>query len=100
MAISATEVLVPRATGLSVTDDALSVDLDDGRTVVVPLGWFPRLAQAHASERENWRLIGGGRGIHWPDIEEDLSVESLIAGRRSAEAPASFKAWLGARGSK
>ena len=68
-----------RAHSVSVSDDALSVDLGDGRTITVPLAWFPRLAHGTPEERANWRLIGSGEGIHWPDLDEDISVESLLA---------------------
>ena len=61
-------------------DDALIVDLADGRTITVPLAWFPRLAHATPQERANWRLIGGGEGIHWPELDEDLSFRGLLAG--------------------
>jgi hypothetical protein len=76
------------------TEDTLSVDLSDGRTISVPLAWFPRLLHASPAERNNWRLIGKGQGVHWEDIDEDISVESLLAGRRSGESQASFKKWL------
>ncbi len=66
---------------VSVTEDALSVDLSDGRTIAVPLAWYPRLVHASAEERGNWRLIAGGDGIHWSDLDEDISVEGLLAGR-------------------
>jgi hypothetical protein len=69
------------AQSLSVTDDALVVDLTDGRTITVPLVWFPRLLHGTPDERTNWRLIGNGGGIHWPGLDEDISVESLLAGR-------------------
>lgn len=85
------------AQGLSVSDDALVVDLADGRTITAPLPWFPRLAHGTPAERANWRLIGGGEGIHWPDLDEDISVESLLAGRRSGETQESLRRWLAAR---
>ena len=74
MASSATDVRIPQAVGLAVSDDTLSVDLSDGRTIAVPLAWYPRLLHARVSERRNWRLIAGGDGIHWPDLDEDVSV--------------------------
>ncbi len=83
-----------RAETVTVTADALSVDLSDGRTISVPLEWFPRLVNATAEERKNWRLIGRGHGIHWVDIDEDISVEGLLAGRPSGESQMSFKKWL------
>lgn len=61
-------------------DDHFSVDLVDGRTITVPVGWFPRLAAATHAQRENWQLAGGGAGIHWPDVDEDISVEGLLRG--------------------
>jgi hypothetical protein len=82
---------------VTANDEALIVDLADGRTITVPLAWFPRLARGTAAERANWRLIGGGVGIHWPDLDEDISVESLLAGRRSGETQASLRRWLQAR---
>ncbi|HYY97265.1 MAG TPA: DUF2442 domain-containing protein [Pyrinomonadaceae bacterium] len=83
-----------RAQGVSVTDDTLSVDLSDGRTISVPLAWFPRLLHGTQRERDNWRFVAGGEGIHWPDLDEDVSVEGLLAGRRSGESQSSFKRWL------
>ena len=88
--------LVP-AQKVSVGDDALTVDLADGRTIIVPLAWYPRLLHASSAERANWRAIGRGEGIHWPDLDEDISVESLLAGRRSGEKPESFRRWLAGR---
>ena len=97
MSISATEFGTPRAVSVSVTDDTLSVELSDGRTLAVPSGWFPRLAHATPAERASWRLIGNGSGIHWPAIEEDLSVAGLIAGRPSQESSKSLNRWLASR---
>ena len=88
------------AQSLSVTDDALIVDLTDGRTITVPLIWFPRLSHGTPDERANWRLIGNGAGIHWPDLDEDISVESLLAGRRSSETQESLRRWLNTRASR
>ena len=85
------------AQGVTASDEALIVDLADGRTITVPLAWFPRLAHGTPAERANWRRIGGGIGIHWPDLDEDISVESLLAGRRSGETQASLRRWLQAR---
>ena len=79
------------------TKDALIVGLHDGRSISVPLGWFPRLAHGTPRERREWRLIGGGRGIHWPALDEDISVEHLLAGFASRESKASVKKWLAAR---
>ncbi len=85
------------AQNLTVSDDALTVDLADGRTITVPLAWFPRLAHGTPAERAKWRLIGVGEGIHWPDLDEDISVESLLAGRRSGETQQSLRRWLEGR---
>lgn len=97
MTISAVEIEVPNAENVSVTEDSLSVDLSDGRTISVPLAWFPRLLHATPEERKNWILIGKGQGIHWKDIDEDISVEGLLAGRPSGESQESFKKWLNQR---
>ena len=100
MSISANEIKIPNAERVMVTEDTLSVDLSDGRTISVPLAWFPRLLQSTPEERNNWRLIGRGRGIHWEDIDEDISVEGLLAGRPSGESQFSFKKWLDRRSSR
>lgn len=78
----------------TVTKGTLTVELSDGRTIAVPLAWYPRLVHASVRERGNWRLIGGGQGIHWPDLDEDVSVEGLLAGRPSGESQESFSRWL------
>lgn len=82
------------AQAVRVSADTLSVDLADGRTIAVPLEWFPRLANASPTERDHWRFIGQGEGIHWPDIDEDISVDNLLDGARSGESQQSFKRWL------
>ena len=87
----------PRAAAVSLTDDALTVDLSDGRTISVPLAWFPRLTYADVAERAHWELIGDGKGIHWPDLDEDIDVGGLLAGRPSGEGPKSFRRWLEAK---
>jgi hypothetical protein len=69
-----------RVADVKVTNDTLSVSLRDGRTISVPLAWYPRLLGATATQRKNWRIAGGGYGIHWPDIDEDLSTEGLLRG--------------------
>lgn len=94
MVTSVVEFAVPTAERVTVTDDALTVECSDGRTLSVPLAWFPRLLHATRKERGNWRLIGKGRGIHWSDIDEDISVEGLLAGKPSGESQASFAEWL------
>jgi hypothetical protein len=83
-----------RVVNVMVTDDTLSVDLEDGRTVSVPIGWYPRLAYGTPVERANFQISGAGCGIHWPDLDEDLGVEGLLLGRRSTESPTSFQRWL------
>jgi hypothetical protein len=88
---------MPFATRVKVTDDTLSVDLSDGRTILVPLAWYPRLSHATEKERKVWRLVAGGQGIHWRDIEEDISVANLLRGQPSGESQDSLKNWLGAR---
>ena len=90
----------PRAQRVVVTEDSVAADLTDGRTISAPLAWYPRLLHGTPEERENWRLIGSGEGIHWPDLDEDLSVDSLILGRPSGESPATFKRWLQTRKSR
>ena len=97
MNISGTELRAALARSVSVTEDALIADLADGRTITVPLAWFPRLAHGTPAERNNWRLIAGGEGIHWPELDEDISVESLLAGRRSGETQESLRRWLQGR---
>jgi hypothetical protein len=90
-------MLEGRVKGVLVTDDTLSVDLSDGRTISVTLAWYPRLMHATAAERDNWRTIGHGEGIHWPDIDEDISVGNLLEGKPSGESQTSFKRWLDQR---
>ena len=85
---------------VDVTNDTLSVELADGRTISVPLAWYPRLAHGTPGERGNWRLIGGGQEIHWPELDEDVSVENLLTGKASGESQASFKRWLARRPKK
>ena len=94
MSTSGIELGDVAAQSVSVSDDALVVDLADGRTITVPLAWFPRLAHGTPPERAKWRMIGSGEGIHWPDLDEDISVESLLAGRRSGETQESLRRWL------
>ena len=100
MNISAVEIEIPLAQSVAVTSDTLQVDLSDGRTISVPLAWYPRLAHATADERKRWRLIAQGRGIHWESIDEDISVAGLLAGRPSGESQSSFKLWLSSRSSR
>ena len=97
MNISVTEITLPTAENVQIGHDALNVELSDGRTIVVPLAWYPRLLHGSARERGKWRLIGRGQGIHWEDLDEDISVEGLLAGRASGESQASFRKWLTTR---
>jgi hypothetical protein len=97
MTTLAIELRMVSAQNVQVTDDALIVDLSDGRTLSVPLAWFPRLMHGTQQERNNWRLIGDGEGIHWPDLDEDISIENLILGKPSGESQKSFKRWLESR---
>ena len=97
MSTSAIEMEVPFAENVTVSDDTLRVDLSDGRSISVPLGWYPRLLRATPAERKRWRLIGRGLGIHWEDLDEDISIEGLLAGKPSGESQASFSKWLAKR---
>ena len=83
-----------KAMDVIVTEEALTVELEDARTVSVPLGWYPRLLFATPEERNNWCLIGGGSGIHWSDIDEDISIEGLLIGNPSGETQKSLERWL------
>jgi Protein of unknown function (DUF2442) len=91
---SVTELKAVLATSVQVDDVELSVDLSDGRTISAPLAWYPRLVHATQNERNQWRLIGKGKGIHWENLDEDISVENLILGNPSSESQVSFKRWL------
>ena len=82
---------------VSFSEDAMTVSLDDGRTISVPLAWYPRLLAGTPEERAKYELIGDGEGIHWPDLDEDISVEGILAGRRSAESASSLARWLSQR---
>ncbi len=90
----------PKAVQVTVTDEQLSVALEDGRTITVPLAWYPRLAHGTPAERRNVRLAGAGYGLHWPDLDEDISVEALLLGRRSSESAASLARWLEERAAR
>lgn len=79
---------------VNVTDDTLAVDLEDGRTVIVPIGWYPRLAYGTPAERANFKISGAGYGIHWPELDEDVGVEGLLLGKKSTESHTSFERWL------
>jgi Protein of unknown function (DUF2442) len=93
----ATKQIEIRATSVRVSDDALIVDLSDGRTVSAPLAWYPRLLHGTSAERDDYQLIGEGLGIHWPQLDEDISAEGILAGRRSQERKESFERWLASR---
>lgn len=97
MAISTTDLVTAKAQNVTVTDDTLTLDLTDGRTISSPLAWYPRLLHGNPQERNHWELIGDGEGIHWPDLDEDLSVEGIVLGRRSGESQRSFQRWLDER---
>lgn len=83
-----------RIINVTVTDDTLSVDLEDGRTISVPIGWYPRLAHGTSAERANFQISGAGSGIHWPDLDEDIGADGLLLGKKSTESPSSLERWL------
>lgn len=87
-------VTLSRVVNISVTEDTLSVDLEDGRTIAVPITWYPRLAYGTPQERANFQISSAGYGVHWPDLDEDIGVEGLLRGKKSTESPASFERWL------
>ncbi|MGK5093761.1 DUF2442 domain-containing protein [Deltaproteobacteria bacterium TL4] len=91
------ELEIPYAQAVTITSDALQVDLSDGRTISTPLAWYPRLFHADQTEKDNWRLIGGGHGIHWEELDEDISIEGILVGRPSAESQRSLQKWLETR---
>ena len=97
MPTSTSELAATRAVDVKVTDDALTVQLEDGRTLAVPLVWYPRLLHGTKRERARWRFIGRGVGIHWPSLDEDISIDGLLAGRRSGESQHSLKRWFETR---
>jgi len=90
----------PLAKAVVVTDDDLTVELADGRRITVPLAWYPRLLNATPAERQNWRLLGDGYAMEWPDLDEHIGVEGLLAGRLSGESRQSLERWLAARRSR
>ena len=87
----------PVATAVTVTDEDLTVTLADGRRIMVPLAWYPRLLNASPAERQNWRLLGDGYAMEWPDLDEHIGVEGILAGRLSGESRQSLERWLAAR---
>ncbi len=91
------ELRLAKVQNVRVTEDELIVALEDGRTILIPLVWYPRLLHGTKEERQNWRLIGGGQGIHWPELDEDISVEHLLAGIPSGESQKSLQKWLAKR---
>jgi hypothetical protein len=90
----AIEIQEASAQQVTVSKDSLTVDLMDGRTLIVPLVWYPRLWYGTTEERERFEITGDGTLIHWPDLDEDLSISGLLAGRRSGESQQSLKRWL------
>jgi hypothetical protein len=87
----------PIAVEVTVTNEKLIVDLVDGRSLIIPLEWYPRLAYGSPRERQNWQLLGDGYAIEWPDLDEHIGIEGLLAGRRSGESKKSFDRWLSGR---
>jgi hypothetical protein len=87
----------PVAVQVTIADEKLVVDLADGRSIVVPVEWYPRLLYGSPSERRNWQLLGDGYAIEWPDLDEHIGIEGLLAGRRSGESKKSFERWLSSR---
>ena len=83
----------PTAVSLEITDDVLRVALSDGRGLSVPISWYPRLSNALPQDRAVWTFIGGGHGIHWPELDEDISVENMLFGQPSGEGAQSFSRW-------
>jgi hypothetical protein len=96
MSFSSTEVLDARAQAVEVKEDTAALDLADGRTMTVPIIWYPRLWYATKEERAHFELLDEGRYIHWPDLDEDLSIDGMVAGRRSGENAESLRKWLAA----
>ncbi len=90
----------PTAVSVEVTEDDILVDLTDGRRIVVPLAWYPRLMYATPKERQNHELLGDGYAIEFPDLDEHIGIEGLLAGRHSGESKPSFEAWLASRKGK
>ncbi len=97
----ATPVLTQvKITNVSISDDTLMMDLEDGRSVSVPIGWYPRLAYGAPAERAHFNISNAGYGVHWPDLDEDIGVEGLLLGKKSTESFASFARWLENRKAK
>ena len=87
-------LVISKITNIYVSEDTLSVDLEDGRSLSFPTGWFPRLAYGTMKERKNFQISSAGYGIHWPDLDEDIGIEGLLLGLKSSESHTSFKKWL------
>ena len=87
----------PLATQISVTEEKLVIELVDGRSLIIPLSWYPRLLNASHQERQNWQLLGDGYAIEWIDLDEHIGIEGLLAGKRSGESHKSFARWLATR---
>jgi hypothetical protein len=98
--MTAVEIAEARAQSVAIDEDRLVVELTDGRAISAPLAWYPRLWHGTIEERDCFEIIGDGAYIHWPQLDEDLSVSGILAGRRSGESPASLQQWLDERGSK
>ena len=98
MSSSAAETTLLLAIAVEAREGSLAFMLSDGRTISIPLTWYPRLAEATLSERNNWRLIVRGEGVHWPDLDEDIPVDAVVRGKPSGEAPASLQRGRWARG--
>jgi len=99
MSISTIEIALPTIETVQITGETLTVDLSDGRSISTPIAWYPRLLHSTAKERSHWRFIGKGHGIHWKDIDEDISVDNILAGKSSGESQSSFRKWLATRSS-
>jgi hypothetical protein len=100
MSTLAIDVQAALAQHVTVTEDTLSIDLADGRTIAAPLVWYPRLLHGAPEERDHWQLIGRGEGVHWPDLDEDISVENVLCGLPSGESQRSFQRWLEERAAR
>ena len=88
----------PTIVDLMIDEEKLIVDLEDGRSLIIPLTWYPRLLHGTLAERQNWQLLGDGYAIEWPDLDEHIGIEGLLAGRRSSESQESLERWLASRG--
>jgi hypothetical protein len=100
MPFAGVALALPRVTNVTVTDDTLAVDLEDGRTISIPIVWYPRLAHGMPEERANFQISSAGYGIQWPDLDEDIGVEGMLFGKKSTESPGSFERWLQRRQQK